>query len=54
METEEIKEETAEVAPEVAPEVVERAKGMGWIPEEDFKGDKEKWTPCLDFFIGIF
>lgn len=30
---------------EYPPEIVERAKTMGHIPKEEFKGDPEKWVP---------
>lgn len=29
--------------------VVEKAKGMGWVPKEDFRGDPERWTPADKF-----
>ena len=53
METqEEIQTQEQETPPEpkqVAPEVIERAKTMGWIPEEQFKGDKTKWRPADEY-----
>ena len=30
-------------------EVEERAKTMGWVPQDDFKGDPEKWTSAEDY-----
>lgn len=29
--------------------VEEKAMNMGWVPEEDFKGDKSKWRPAEEF-----
>ena len=40
--------ETSE-APEVSPEVESRAKSMGWIPKEEFKGDTSKWRPADEY-----
>ncbi|MBW2003084.1 MAG: hypothetical protein JRI72_00505 [Deltaproteobacteria bacterium] len=45
----ETKELQGEVAPEVAPEIIERAKTMGWIPEEEFKGDKSRWRTAEEY-----
>lgn len=44
----EIKGEEAlpETPPEIAPEIIERAKLMGHIPKEEFKGDPDKWVPA--------
>ena len=30
-------------------ETEERAKLMGWVPQEDFKGDPDKWTSAEDY-----
>jgi type II secretory pathway component PulM len=30
-------------------DVEERAKLMGWVPKEDFKGDPDRWTPAEDY-----
>lgn len=30
-------------------EVAERAKEMGWVPKEEWKGDPEKWRPAEEF-----
>ena len=30
-------------------EIEERAKIMGWVPKEDFKGDPERWTSAEDY-----
>ena len=30
-------------------EVEERAKTMGWVPKDDFKGDPERWTSAEDY-----
>jgi hypothetical protein len=48
METqEEVHGEAPPVVPEqVAPETVQRAKDMGHIPKEEFRGDPEKWVPA--------
>lgn len=43
MDEEQLKEALSD---DIAPEVIDRAKGMGWIPEEEFKGDKARWTPA--------
>jgi hypothetical protein len=31
------------------PEDVDRARRMGWIPKESFKGDPAKWRPAKEF-----
>lgn len=36
--------EAAEVSAEVSAEVVTEARRMGWVPAEEFKGDKTKWV----------
>jgi chromosome segregation ATPase len=46
---EEVPEETPPAPPEIATEVIDRAKGMGWIPEEEFKGDKKRWRPANEY-----
>jgi hypothetical protein len=51
METQEETEIQGEVVPpetiqEISAEVVQRAKGMGHIPKEEFRGDPEKWVPA--------
>lgn len=53
METqEEIQGEVPEITPEVPretqipQEVIDRAKMMGHIPKEEFRGDPEKWVPA--------
>lgn len=33
----------------VTPEIEEQAKGMGWVPQEDFKGDEAKWVDAQTF-----
>jgi hypothetical protein len=33
-----------ETIPEISAEIVQRAKGMGHIPKEEFRGDPEKWV----------
>jgi hypothetical protein len=30
-------------------EVETRAKSMGWIPKEEFKGDESNWRPANEF-----
>lgn len=35
---------------EIAPEVIERARMMGHVPKEEFKGDPSKWIP-EDVFV---
>ena len=42
-----MEENTEEV--QVNPEVENRAKTMGWIPKEEFKGDPEKWRPADEY-----
>lgn len=34
---------------QIAPEIVERAKSMGWIPKEEFKGDESRWRPADEY-----
>jgi hypothetical protein len=33
-----------ETIPQISAEIVQRAKGMGHIPKEEFRGDPEKWV----------
>lgn len=40
---------TEETTPEVSPDVENRAKSMGWIPKEEFKGDVSKWRPANEY-----
>jgi len=35
-----------DVPPPISPEVAERAKMMGHIPKEEFRGDPERWVPA--------
>jgi hypothetical protein len=44
----EVIEEAIPDAPEV-PEVEEQARAMGWAPEEDWRGPKEKWVDAQTF-----
>lgn len=30
-------------------ELIEEARSMGWVPEEEFKGDKSKWVAADEF-----
>lgn len=46
IEEQNLDETPPEAPPEIAPEVVERAKLMGHIPKEEFKGDPERWVPA--------
>lgn len=39
-------EETPEAPPETPPEITQEALDTGWIPEDQFKGDKSKWRPA--------
>lgn len=32
--------------PEIPPEIIKEAMDTGWIPEDQFKGDKSKWRPA--------
>lgn len=32
-----------------APEIEAKAKEMGWVPKDEFKGDPEKWRPAEDY-----
>lgn len=41
-------EEEQEVQ-QISPEVIEKAKRMGWIAPEDFKGDNGKFVPADEF-----
>lgn len=34
---------------EVSQEVVDRARGMGWIPKDEFRGDPERWRPADEY-----
>ena len=43
-------EETIEEQEEEKTDDIEvQARDMGWVPEEDFKGDPAKWTPASDW-----
>ncbi|MHB8413927.1 MAG: hypothetical protein ACYDB1_00835 [Acidiferrobacteraceae bacterium] len=39
----------AEEQVELDEALVSEARGMGWVPEEEWKGDKEKWVPADEF-----
>ena len=41
-----VEEVSRETKPEISPETAERAKMMGHIPKEEFRGDPEKWVPA--------
>lgn len=41
-----VEEVPRETPPEISPEIVQRAKTMGHIPKEEFRGDPEKWVPA--------
>ena len=43
---EEVQEEAAPKEPEIPQEIINRAKMMGHIPKEEFRGDPEKWVPA--------
>ena len=43
---EEMIAEEEPVVPPVDPELEKRAKMMGWVPKEEFRGDITKWTPA--------
>jgi len=34
---------------ELDPQVEQEARGLGWVPEEDFRGDKTKWVDAETF-----
>jgi len=38
-----------EPPPKPDPEVEKRAAMQGWVPKEDFRGDKERWIPADEF-----
>ena len=42
----EVVEVPKETVKEIAPEIIQRAKMMGHIPLEEFRGDPEKWVPA--------
>lgn len=37
------------VQEEVNPEIEHEARQLGWVPEEDFRGDKSKWRSAEEF-----
>jgi hypothetical protein len=41
---EEAQGEAPEIVPQANPEIAQRAKMMGHIPKEEFRGDPEKWV----------
>jgi len=43
------KEELKPEIKEVSQEVVDRARGMGWIPKDEFRGDKSRWRPADEY-----
>lgn len=34
---------------QLSQEMEDRARGMGWIPKEEFKGDESRWTPANEY-----
>lgn len=43
-------EANAEIIPiQPESEVIDRAKLMGWVPKEEFKGDESRWRPADEF-----
>jgi hypothetical protein len=42
-------EQSPETPPETLPEVTQEAIDTGWIPKDDFKGDKSKWRPAEEW-----
>lgn len=46
-------DELIEVAEEVqtvqADPMVDKARGMGWVPEEEYQGDPDTWVPAKEF-----
>lgn len=38
-----------EAATQQTPEVEDKARRMGWVPKEEFRGDPEKWRPAEEF-----
>ena len=38
-----------ETPPETPPEVTQEALDTGWLPEDQFKGDKKKWRPAEEW-----
>lgn len=52
VEIEETGEEAAEVgqeAPKADPKLEARAKRMGWVPQEDYRGPKDNWRSAGEF-----
>jgi len=46
--TEEV-QETHEETQDISPELIEKAQRMGWIPPDEFKGDKSRFVPADKF-----
>ncbi len=42
-------EEESSSSSQSAAEVVSKAKGMGWVPKEQFRGDKSKWVSAEEY-----
>ena len=34
---------------EVSQEIVDRARSMGWIPKDEFRGDESRWRPADEY-----
>lgn len=54
MSEEKVDEVKAEAAPETVAEpqvneVEDKARRMGWVPKDDFKGDPDRWRPADEF-----
>lgn len=41
--------EAPDNAPQVDPEIEERARRMGWAPQDEFKGDPKRWVDAETF-----
>ncbi len=46
---EEVVEEAVEEVVEIDQETLDIAKSMGWVPEENFRGDKSRWVTAEAF-----
>lgn len=46
---EEVKEEVKDEQPKEANEVEERARKMGWKPQEEYDGEPSKWVPAKEY-----
>ena len=47
--TEEVKDDVLDESQNQPSEAESEARAQGWVPQEDFEGDKSKWVDAAEF-----